>query len=194
MKDRWKPGDPVPYMHDDVPKALAKAGFGPEAVTALLDYDMASFQHYRMVVKGELVSALIDRLGLDLDIAHFQGLMAVLRIRGGVGRPATDPTIGLVAEEMSVDPSRASRIVAGLVSRGYVARQAAQDDGRKSVLTPTEAGYAVLREFKQARWKVLSQVFKGWKAKDIAAYARSIRAYTEGMHAAIAELRAAPKP
>jgi DNA-binding MarR family transcriptional regulator len=186
----WKPGDPIAHIHDDVPKALARDGYSPDAIAALLDFDTANFHHHRAVMKGELVSAIIGALGLDLDLAQFQGMTAILRIRSGVGRPATEPTIGRVAEEMAIDPSRASRIVSDLVAKGFVERQAAQDDGRKSVLSPTEAGYRLLREFRLEKWKALSQVFRDWRPEDIAAYARAIRTYSEGMQAAIADLRA----
>ena len=190
MKKVWKPGDPVPNIHDDVPGLLKADGFCADAVSALLDFDTANFQHYRMVVKGEVVSAVIDAFDMDLELTEFHTLTAILRIRAGVGRPAGEATIGLVAEELAVDPSRASRLVSDLVAKGLIRREAAQDDGRKSVLTPTDEGMRILKIFKQEKWNLLARVFKDWKAEDIAAYARSVRAYSEGMQAAIAELRA----
>jgi DNA-binding MarR family transcriptional regulator len=190
MNSSWKPGDPVPHVHDDVPDALAELGFSPAAVTALLDFDTANFQHYRMVVKGELISAIIGTYGLDMELAHFQALTAIIRIRCGVGRVPRDPTIGLVAEEMAIDPSRASRIVADLVAKTYVRREAAQDDGRKSVLSLTPEGKKLMETFRREKWKIMARVFQGWTAEDIAAFARSVRTYAEGMQQAVAEVRA----
>ncbi|MEJ1992823.1 MAG: MarR family transcriptional regulator [Maritimibacter sp.] len=91
------------------------------------------------------------------------------------------PTIGLVAERMSVDPSRASRIVAELVTRGYVERQAAQDDARKSVLVMTPKAYEFLQEFSAAKWRILARVFEGWKSSEIDAFATLFHRYVDGI-------------
>jgi DNA-binding MarR family transcriptional regulator len=192
MSRDWKPGDPVPHVHDGVPEALAEAGLTPAAVTALLDFDVANFQWFRMTAKGEMASAILARLGIDLDPAAFHGLTAIIRIGHGVGRPATGATIGLVAEDLSVDPSRASRIVADLVGRGLVRRAAVQADGRKSVLTVTAAGRRVLDAVRREKWQVMAQVFRDWDPATIAHFAHGIRTYTEGVQRALGALGAAP--
>jgi DNA-binding MarR family transcriptional regulator len=169
---------------------LAEAGLAPDAVRAMLDFDVANFQWHRVVTKGEFVSFLLSRIGLDLEGVHLQGLTAIVRIRCGVGRAATEPTIGLVAEDLSLDPSRASRIVADLVARGLVLREAAQEDGRKSVLSLTPAGRDVLDRFRREKWAVMAKVFADWEPAKIAHFASGIRAYTEAVQSVIAELTA----
>jgi len=52
-------------------------------------------------------------------------------------------TIGSVAEQLSVDPSAASRVVSELISRGFVERLASQRDGRRTVLRLTPDGVAL---------------------------------------------------
>jgi DNA-binding MarR family transcriptional regulator len=188
MSRDWKPGDPVPHVHDGVPEMLAEAGLSPPAVTALLDFDVALFQWFRMTAKGEMAAAILAHLGIDLEPAAFHGLTAIIRIANGVGRPATDATIGLVAEDLAVDPSRASRLVADLVARGLVRREAAQDDGRKSVLTITDAGRAVLVAVKREKWRLMAQVFGDWPPEAIADFARGTRRYTCAMQEALAAL------
>jgi DNA-binding MarR family transcriptional regulator len=188
MSRDWKPGDPVPHVHDGVPQLLAEAGMPEAAVTALLDFDVALFQWHRMASKGEMAAAILAHLGIDLEPAAFHGLTAIIRIVNGVGRPPTDATIGLVAEDLAVDPSRASRLVADLVARGLVRRGAAQDDGRKSVLTLTDAGRDVLIAVRREKWRLMAQVFGDWPPEAIAAFASSTRAYTTAMHEALAAL------
>ena len=180
-----KPGDPVPHVHDHVAEILAGAGLSPAITSALLEFDVANFQWMRVVAKGELPSVILRRLDLDLDLAHFHGLTAVIRIQFGVGRAASDATIGLVAEEMSVDPSRASRIVADLVARGYVRRDVAQDDGRRSVLTLTDDGKKVMESFRAEKWAIMARVFRDWTPDAIASFARATQAYTEGVQAVL---------
>lgn len=58
--------------------------------------------------------------------------------------PSDGVTVGAVSLVLGVDPSRASRLVAGAVGKGLLTRVAAQDDGRKVVLRITEAGAALL--------------------------------------------------
>ncbi len=185
--DAGSPGIRFPTCTRASPRCWPARGLTPEAVTALLDFDTANFQWNRVVGKGEMLAAILRGLGLDLEPAHFHGLIAMLRIRCGVGRPATEPTIGLVAEEMSVDPSRASRIVADLVGRGFVRREAMQQDGRKSVLSVTARGQGAAR-CRPAREMARSwrEVFRDWDPADIASFARGVRAYTEGVQAALA--------
>jgi DNA-binding MarR family transcriptional regulator len=117
-------------------------------------------------------------MGSDLEPALFQGLTAIVRIEAGVGRPAPElPTVGMVAEEMSIDPSRASRIASTLIGRGYVAREAAQQDGRISVLRLTDKGRAALRELRDRKWVRLMKVFSGWTEEDIACFSRLFGRY-----------------
>ena len=89
--------------------------------------------------------------------------------------------MGLLAEEMVVDSSRASRIAADLVERGLIARAVSQEDGRRSVLVPTEAGLALLNGFLEAKWRRTIQLFRDWPEQDILTFARLFTRYNEGM-------------
>lgn len=189
----WRPGDPLPHVHDHVVEMLTGEGMEPEAIRALLDFDTANFLWHRIVVKGEMLNVVLRKLGAGIDAAHFQALTAMVRIRCGVGRPATEPTIGLVAEEMTVDPSRASRLVADLVAGGLVSRGVAQDDGRRSVLALTDTGKDVLAAFRREKWEILLRVFRDWDPETITHFARGIRAYSQGMQAVLAEVSAEAK-
>ena len=51
---------------------------------------------------------------------------------------------------LCADPSTVSRQVASLVKAGLVERQADPDDGRASILVPTELGRAKVREHSAA--------------------------------------------
>ena len=112
---------------------------------ALLSLDADQFHHMRRVMKGDVPQTLMRELNARLENTHFQALTSILRIASGYGRPqAQEVTVGLLAEEMNLDPSRASRIAADLVERGLVARAVSQEDGRRSVLVTTEAARTLL--------------------------------------------------
>lgn len=178
--------------HAGLPDWLAARGYGPDAARDLIAFDVAYFQWVRLVMRGELRDVLLQALDDPLDPATFHGLTAVARIATGLGRAAPeDPTVGLVAEEMGVDPSRASRIVADLVARGLVERAVAQSDARKTVLRLTPLGIATLHRVRDTKWTMLSDVFDGWTEAEIGSFSTLFRRYAEavGSHVARAKAR-----
>jgi DNA-binding MarR family transcriptional regulator len=177
------------HLHAGVAELLQAHGLGPAASEALLDIDGELFHFHRRSANGDWLGAIAESIGLKLELAQFQGLTAVARIVFGIGRPAQDATIGLVAEEMALDPSRASRIVAELVAQGYVLRAAAQDDGRKSVLALTALGRKAMADLRDAKWKLLLATFEGWSEDEITSFARLFGKYVEASHRVTAEAR-----
>lgn len=163
--------------------ALAEHGFSPAAAEALLGIDAESFAFMRRVKKGDIPQSLMEELGAGIEPMQFQSLAAIIRIETGRGRPAEEPTVGLLAEEMQVDASRASRIAADLVERGLVARAASQEDGRRSVLVPTAQGRALLDAFLRAKWQRTMRLFRDWPEEDVLAFARLLKRYNDGMRA-----------
>ena len=88
-----------------------------------------------------------------------------------------------LAEQLCADPSTVSRQVAHLVKGGLVERLADPDDGRASILVPTERGRVKVREHKQRRGAVLKPVIADWPSKDRDDFLRLITKYTEGIEA-----------
>ena len=84
---------------------------------------------------------------LDIGIAAQLGSLDVgftsLAALYAIGGPVT-LTVGDLAEELDRSPSATSRLVDGLVSRGYVARDEEVADRRQRVLTLTPEGQALL--------------------------------------------------
>lgn len=163
-------------------RALTEAGFDPAAIEALLAFDAEHFLYVRRVMKGDIPQSLMRELDAGIEISQFHALSAILRIRSGFGRAApAEPTVGLLAEELCLDPSRASRIAADLVERGLVTRGVSQEDGRRSILLPTEAATALMQDFLRAKWQHNVRIFQDWSAEDIAAFQRLFARYNEGV-------------
>ncbi|MEM5476823.1 MarR family winged helix-turn-helix transcriptional regulator [Pacificibacter sp. AS14] len=147
-----------------------------------MQFDVAHFQWRRMWEREEFRGKVLEDLSDTLEPALLQGLISVARIQGGIGRPEPmSPTVGLVAEMMQVDPSRASRIVADIVSRGYVERGVAQDDARKSVLIVTPKGYGFLGEFMRSKWTLMMQAFEGWTEDEIETFSTLFQRYVRSI-------------
>lgn len=167
---------------DRVAPHLRAAGFDQTTVDALIDLDIEQFNYMRRVMKGEVPQALLEELGAGLETSQFHALSAILRIRSGFGRPGPqEPTVGLLAEELFLDPSRASRIAADLVDRGLVLRAASQEDGRRSILVPTEKAEMLVGAFMAAKWKRTASLFANWSADDIQTFSRLFQRFSEGM-------------
>jgi DNA-binding MarR family transcriptional regulator len=173
---------PPHHHHDRIKDSLGAAGFSPNAAAALLALDADMFHHMRRVMKGDVPQSLMQELGAGLEVTQFHALTAILRIQNGYGRPGPqEATVGLLAEELNLDPSRASRIAADLVERGLVARTVSQEDGRRSVLQATEAAGVLIEAFLGAKWQRTMKLFATWPETDIVAFAELFGRYLDGM-------------
>jgi DNA-binding MarR family transcriptional regulator len=68
------------------------------------------------------------------------------------------------------DPSTVSRQIAALVRDGLVERRADPDDGRASVLVPTESGLELLEEQRRRIGLALGRVVRQWAQEDVDAF------------------------
>jgi DNA-binding MarR family transcriptional regulator len=179
--DKKQPNLPPPFLARVLPH-LHAAGFSPAASDALLALESEHFLYVRRIMKGDVPQSLMDELESGLEATQFHALSAVMRIKGGIGRPAaTEPTVGLLAEELCLDPSRASRIAADLVERGLITRGASQQDGRRSILVPTEQAHDLMSAFLAAKWARTVRLFADWPEEDILTFSRLFARYSEGM-------------
>ena len=176
---------PIKTPHQDQIRAdIAAAGFSEAASLALMTVDAEHFQFMRRVMKGDVPHSLMEELNAGVEATQFHALSAILRIQQGHGRAQPqEVTVGLLAEELNLDPSRASRIAADLVERGLLERAVSQADGRRSVLVPTEAAGALLQAFLRAKWQRMMKLFSTWSEADILAFSALFGRYNEGMRA-----------
>ncbi len=75
-----------------------------------------------------------------------------------------------LAAAVHSDPSTVSRQVAALVRDGLIERQADPEDGRASVLVPTERGLELLAEQRRVLGLALAQVVRNWAPEDVARF------------------------
>ncbi|MDQ3790564.1 MAG: MarR family transcriptional regulator [Actinomycetota bacterium] len=72
-----------------------------------------------------------------------------------------------LAAAIHSDPSTVSRQIAAMVRDGLVERMADPEDGRASVLVPTEAGKALLEEQRKRLGLALARVVQQWAPEDV---------------------------
>lgn len=83
-----------------------------------------------------------------------------------------------LAEMMCADQSTVSRQVAALVKAGLIEREADPEDGRASILVPTELGLQRVQEHFQDRGKAVEPIIGDWPAADRRQFRRLLQRYT----------------
>jgi DNA-binding MarR family transcriptional regulator len=114
-----------------------------------------------------MLRALSQQLGIESDY----GTIAVVDVIHDPPHDGGDVSVGLVAERLGLDASRASRLIAGAVSAGLVRRRASEEDGRRSHLTLTDLGQRVLEVEQDVRRQHVAARLDGWSAGDRRAFA-----------------------
>ena len=120
----------------------------------------------RLMIGRRVIGRMaIAKLAPELELSHIDVLDIIRRAEG-------DVTVGAIAEGMRIDPSRGSRVVAEMVSRGLLKRDVSQQDGRRSIIEITPLGQSILEEMRSAKISIIADVVQDWPQEDIADFAR----------------------
>lgn len=121
----------------------------------------------RLMIGRRYIGRLaISRVGAGLELSHLDLLSLVRRVAR-----TQEVTVGIIAEHMRLDHSRVSRIVADLVKRGVLRREASQEDARRTLVALTDEGIAWLDRMNEVKHEVLSQVLSDWSKQDLETFA-----------------------
>ena len=147
---------------------------------ALSQIECAMVRIRRSQTRRTIGRVMERELGLRFNMAHS---FVVDALDEASGIPGNKPSVGMVAELLGVDPSRASRMVADAIRGGYVRRVASQDDGRSVRLELTGAGRKLLKTTSSFRRHFFSQVMASWSEDDCAEFARLLTKFTQPLQA-----------
>jgi DNA-binding MarR family transcriptional regulator len=86
-------------------------------------------------------------------------------------------SVGEIADQLSTDPSVASRMVTDCITAGYLRRAASQLDGRRTVLHLTDDGAALLARFRAQQREAFEHITRTWSAEDRQQLARLLVRY-----------------
>jgi DNA-binding MarR family transcriptional regulator len=115
------------------------------------------------------------------QIADLQQIAVVDAVEEGSAEADGCVTVGLVAERLAIDPSRASRLVSATIQSGFIRRTASQLDGRRICLELTELGTTVIERAHQSRQALYRQMLDGWPARDRSDLARLLNKFVDAM-------------
>ena len=130
-------------------------------------------------------------LGVDAGVTDAGRERSTLQVALAVAEGSADSgtvTIGLVAQRLGIEPSTASRLVAGAVAAGLVAREPAPGDRRQAALRLTESGAATVHAARRYQRQIFAEMTATWDKADRATFARLFPRFAdEVMHQTAAE-------
>lgn len=115
------------------------------------------------------------------DSADLSLVPVLYAVEEGAELDSDGVTVGLVAERVGLDPSRASRMVTAAIQAGYLVRLASQTDGRRIHLLLTDTGSALTEKVHQFRQAYLGRVMTSWSDHDRTELARLLSRFTEDL-------------
>lgn len=176
-------------VRDTLETLLNEAGIRADAVAAVMRVDAVIQQWRRKTAKRELSHRALASLGLDLELAQLDVLFAIAAPVHEFGGASGETMVGTVAERLGIDPSRASRLVAEMVTAGYARRAVSQIDARRTILELTPLGEAVVEAVQAYKWLFLGDFFSGWSAEDVARFVPLLERFVDWSDTALGETR-----
>ncbi|MBA8833100.1 MULTISPECIES: MarR family winged helix-turn-helix transcriptional regulator [Rhizobium] len=138
-----------------------------------------SMARMRLMTGRRLIGRLaIQSAAPGLELSHLDVLDAVRRAQS-----AGEVTVGLIAEMLRIDPSRASRVVADMVGRNVLRREASQADARRIVVVMTEVGQDLLAEIVAQKLAIISEIVSDWPQEDVERFAALFERFIGGYEA-----------
>ncbi|NLS05765.1 winged helix-turn-helix transcriptional regulator [Rhizobium sp. P32RR-XVIII] len=135
-----------------------------------------SMTRLRLMTGRRLIGRLaIESVAPGLELSHLDVLDALRRTQ-----TTGEVTVGTIAEMLRIDPSRASRIVADMVSRNVLRRKASQADARRIIVVLTPLGQRLLSEIRAQKLSFISEIVADWPTKDVEDFAALFERFIDG--------------
>jgi len=129
----------------------------------------------RRAVGGPALAGIDEALGQPLSLGVLGVVDAVQDVPDeGEG----EVTIGLVAERLGLDPSRASRLVAEAADQRLLLRRPSTLDGRRTRLELTERGQEVFAQVQAVRRSWVSERMAEWSPHERRTFATLLHRFT----------------
>ncbi|MUL42441.1 winged helix-turn-helix transcriptional regulator [Streptomonospora sp. PA3] len=119
-------------------------------------------------------------LGVDRDNARDVWVTEAVRDRQG----AHGASVNEVADELGIDQSGASRLIAQAADRGFLRKEDSPADARRRVLVVTEEGRELLRTAHAWQESVFADLTADWPDRDVRELHRLMRLLVRAQHAA----------
>jgi len=142
-------------------------GLSPRAAEAAISIDETMGVMRRSIARRTLLQQAVTEMKLDVDLAHLMVINTICTARAD-----GEVTVGLVAERMDIDPSRASRLTADVVEKGLARRVASQADARRICLELTPRAQAYQEAIHAYKALMFAEALQSWDEDDLVEMAR----------------------
>jgi DNA-binding MarR family transcriptional regulator len=138
----------------------------------------ATMGRFRVLIGRRVISrlALHDAAPM-LDVSDLDALRLVPSQQG---TEHAEVSVGDIARNLRIDPSRASRLAAGLVQKGFLLRAISQQDGRRAVLLRSKSGDRIFAEVQQVKHEVIAEIVHDWPAARLSGFAEDFERFVLG--------------
>lgn len=128
-----------------------------------------------MIGRRFIGNLVISRVGGGMELSHLDVVGTVRRLQA-----SQEATVGAIAEELRVDPSRSSRIVADLVRRGLLKREVSQEDARRAIVVITPVGGELLKKADEVKRDTIREIVADWPEDDVERFAELYDRFISG--------------
>ncbi|HEY0275174.1 MAG TPA: helix-turn-helix domain-containing protein [Paenirhodobacter sp.] len=128
-----------------------------------------SISRLRVMIGRRVIGRMaLDNVAPMLDLSDLD----VLRLVPSAGAEE-EVSVGDIARTLRIDPSRASRLVAGLVRQGFLLRAVSQSDARRAVLWRSARGDSLRAEIQRVKRDVIRDIVTDWPEADLSGFAHA---------------------
>jgi len=157
------------HGNQDLADLARGSGLSEAAAEAVAAIDAVMNRVRRSVQRREFGRLILARIDPSLEVSHLDAILALTAFASDT--PQDEVTVGTIAERMGIDPSRASRISADLVERGYAFRVASQLDARRICLKLTAKSERLVTAVRQTKWRMFAGSLAEWDEQDLVTFA-----------------------
>ena len=118
-----------------------------------------------------------------LDISDLDALSLVPPCPADGAKSGEEVSVGDIARQLRIDPSRASRLAAGLVQQGFLIRAVSQQDARRAVLWRSPSGEQIFAEIQRVKHEMVAGVTGDWPPERRAAFGADLERFVAGFEA-----------
>ena len=155
----------------DLADLALSSGMSEPAAKAVAAIDAVMGKVRRSIQRRDFGRLILARVDPSLEVSHLDAIIAIAQNPVVSNGPQDEVTVGIIAERLGIDPSRASRISADLVERGYAFRVASQLDARRICLRLTAKGERFVTAVRQTKWRIFAGSLAQWDEQDLVTFA-----------------------
>ena len=155
----------------DLADLALSSGMSEPAAKAVAAIDAVMGKVRRSIQRRDFGRLILARVDPSLEVSHLDAIIAIAQNPVVSNGPQDEVTVGIIAERLGIDPSRASRISADLVERSYAFRVASQLDARRICLRLTTKGERFVTAVRQTKWRIFAGSLAQWDEQDLVTFA-----------------------